>query len=62
MFTYINQIMDRLDPLNTSAAITELGSSSTKYLVDLIYYSEMVIRKELTEILDTYDECYLDYS
>lgn len=62
MFTYINQIMDRLDPLNSSAATTELSSSSTKYLVDLIYYSEMVIRKELTEILDTYDECYLNYS
>lgn len=33
-----------------------------KFNLDLIFYTEMVIRICLTELLDNYDECYLTYS
>ena len=48
--------------MDQNALRAELTSEGTKYNLDMMYYSEMLIRQCLTEILDIYDQCYLNYS
>jgi hypothetical protein len=62
VFKLINSIISSLEPLEPTAATTALSSSTMKFNLDLIFYTEMVIRITLTQLLDKYDECYLSYS
>ena len=58
-----NTFIDTLEPLSTEQVRSQLSTNATmKYRLDLIYYSEIVIRRSLTEMLDTYNVCYKIYS
>lgn len=58
----MNAVIAVLDPLDTSTFKGMLLNQDIKFKLDLIYYSEHIIRKILTNIIDMYDQCYFNYS
>lgn len=62
IFTIINGIIEVLDPYDVTTFKQEILKEDMKFKLDLIYYTEKIVRKVLTSLLDTYDECYLNYS
>ena len=58
----MNTMITSFDSLTTAQLTTQLATAGTVFNLDLVFYTEMLIRSNLNQLLNTYNQNYRVYS